>query len=154
MVRLADLPDYEAAHLVEKDCPEMTPAAWTSPSPAANRRVALITTAGIHCRDEAAFELADATYRVIPRGTDAADIVMSHASVNFDRTGFEEDLNVIFPLERFEEMARTGLVGAVADFHYSFMGAGLLPHQYEETSRSLATLMKREGVNTAFLTPV
>ena len=91
---------------------------------------------------------------MIPAETDPDGIVMSHTSVNFDRTGFQDDLNVVFPLERFRELAERGDIGSVADYHYSFMGAGLAPDQYEATARQLAGLMKREGVNTAFLTPV
>ncbi len=48
---------------------------------------------------------------------------MSHISVNFDRTGFQEDLNVAFPLERLRELHKDGVVGSIADLHYSFMGA-------------------------------
>ena len=45
---------------------------------------------------------------------------MSHISVNFDRSGFQQDLNVVFPVERLREMAADGEIGSVAD---SFMGA-------------------------------
>jgi D-proline reductase (dithiol) PrdB len=36
-------------------------------------------------------------YRVISGDGSASDLVMSHVSVNFDRTGFQQDLNVVFP---------------------------------------------------------
>jgi D-proline reductase (dithiol) PrdB len=113
-----------------------------------------VTTAGVHLRGEENFFLSDATYRVIPAGASPGDVVMSHASVNFDRTGFQEDLNVVLPLTRFEELASTGAIASVANFHYSFMGAGLEPAAYESTACQLAGLMKRDGVNTVFLTPV
>jgi D-proline reductase (dithiol) PrdB len=46
---------------------------------------------------------------------------MSHVSVNFDRTGFQQDLKVIFPLDRLRELAVEGSIGSVAAFHYSFL---------------------------------
>jgi D-proline reductase (dithiol) PrdB len=33
--------------------------------------------------------------------------VISHISINFDRTGFEEDWNVVFPLDRLNELPPT-----------------------------------------------
>jgi D-proline reductase (dithiol) PrdB len=48
---------------------------------------------------------------------------MSQISVNFDRSGFHKDLNVVFPVERLKEMAADGEIGSVSDFGYSFMGA-------------------------------
>ena len=60
-------------------------------------RVALLTTAGLHFRDDPTFAFADATFRPIDNEEDADNLVMSHSSVNFDRTGFAEDVNVVFP---------------------------------------------------------
>jgi D-proline reductase (dithiol) PrdB len=48
---------------------------------------------------------------------------MSHISVNFDRTGFHQDLNVVFPINRLGELVADGTVGSMASVHYSFMGA-------------------------------
>lgn len=47
---------------------------------------------------------------------------MSHISVNFDRTGYQQDLNVVFPIELLIELATENVIGSVADYHYSFMG--------------------------------
>ena len=52
---------------------------------------------------------------------------MSHTSVNFDRAGFAEDVNVVFPIDRFRELEASGTIGSMADVHYSFMGAYLEP---------------------------
>ena len=66
MVRLADLPEYEREHLLAKNMPPLGPPAWNAPSkPVSEMRIALITTAGLHYRDDAAFEFADATFRPI-----------------------------------------------------------------------------------------
>ena len=106
MVRLSDLPEHERAHLLSKNLGPLGPPAWVAPGkPLADRRVALVTTAGLHRREDSAFALTDASYRVLPGELAASDLVMSHSSVNFDRSGFAEDVNLVFPIDRFRELA-------------------------------------------------
>ena len=155
MVRLSDLPDYEREHLLDKNLGPLGPPAWVPPgTPLRERRVALVTTAGLHRRSDPAFDLMDASYRVLPGDLGASDLVMSHSSVNFDRSGFAEDVNLVFPIDRFRELADEGAIGGLASNHFSFMGAGLLPAAYETSARDLARILHRDGVDTAFLTPV
>ena len=47
---------------------------------------------------------------------------MSHSSVYFDKVGFAEDVNIVFPLDRFKQLQVAGIIGNVASIHYSFMG--------------------------------
>jgi len=78
---------------------------------------------------------------------------MSHASVDYDRTAWQQDLNAIIPLDRLDEMAKGGEFGSVAEEHYSFMGAGD-PMGMEKSAREVIGCMKEDGVNTVFLIPV
>jgi D-proline reductase (dithiol) PrdB len=155
MVRLADLPEYEREHLLFKNDPPLGPMPWVANSkPLAEKRIALITTAGLHFRDAPAFDFADATFRAISVDERADDLVMSHSSANFDRSGFQEDVNLVFPIDRFRELVGDGTIGSLADVHYSFMGAGLSPQAYEQSVNSLAGLLKRDRVDAVFLIPV
>ena len=45
-------------------------------------------------------------------------------------------------------------VGAVADFHYSFMGAISPVTRYEPKARELAGLLKQDQVDAVLLSPV
>ena len=155
MVRLADLPSWEAEHLLAKnnDAPRFEHTAWVAPAPLATRRVAIITTAGLHRRGERPFALGSADYRVIPGDAAAADLVMSHISVNYDRSGFQEDLNVVFPIDRLRELAAQGAIGSVADFNYAFMGA-TQAKLLEPKARELAGLLKKDRVDAVLLSPV
>lgn len=155
MVRLTDLSEYEREHLLIKDVGPIGPDVWVQNSkPLNTKRIALITTAGLHYRDNEAFQFSDATFRPIPNGEDAGNLVMSHSSANFDRSGFQEDVNLVFPLDRFKELVADNTIGSLATIHYSFMGAGLLPEVYEKTVRSLAALLKQDDVDAVFITPV
>ena len=155
MVRLSDLPAYERRHLLAKNSPPLGPPVFTVPAkPLSDMRFALITTAGLHYRDQPAFELADATFRPIAGQESAADLVMSHSSVNYDKTGFIEDVNVVFPLDRFQQLVRENRIGSLAEVHFSFMGAGLAPSAYESNAAQVAGLLKQDKVDAVFLTPV
>ena len=157
MVRLADLPDFERAHMLDKlkGLEDFNARPWVKPPPLKHCRIAIVSTAGLQVRGDRPFgPSATATdYRVIPGDTLAADLVMSHQSVNFDRTGFQEDHNVALPLDRLNELARDGVIGAVADFHYSFMGAAPI-RKIEPKARELAGLLKKDRVDAVLLSPV
>ena len=155
MVRLADLPEYERQHLLDKNMPPLGPPVWARVQASlSSLRIALITTAGLHLRADRSFDFADATFRPISREENPDNLIISHSSVNFDRTGFAEDVNLVFPIARFEELVANGKVGSVADIHYSFMGAGLLPKSYESSASQVAGLLKQDRVDAVFLTPV
>jgi D-proline reductase (dithiol) PrdB len=158
MARLKDLPEWEREHLLHlrNEAPRFDGTPWKDGPPLRQRRVALISTAGLHRRGDRPFTGgAGATeYRVIPADATAADLVMSHISVNFDRSGFRQDLNVVLPLDRLRELAAEGAIGSVADFHYSFMGAPWPSTRFEPKARELAGLLARDRVDAAVLIPV
>jgi D-proline reductase (dithiol) PrdB len=78
---------------------------------------------------------------------------MTHISTNFDRTGFQRDWNVVFPLDRLRELAAEGIIGSLADYHYSFMGAAD-PLRMATHAQNLAQLLQGDRVNAALLIPV
>jgi len=155
MARLSDLPEWECEHHLEKirDLPDFGPTPWVAGPPLARRRVAIITTAGLQVRGDRTFSAGAADYRVIPAATSPGDVVMSHTSVNYDRTGFQEDVNVVFPLDRLREAQREGRIGSVADYHYSFMGAASIAAM-EQKATELVGLLRKDRVDAVLLSPV
>ena len=153
MTRLSDIPESLAQHLVEIECPRYDKDPWVTGPPLAQRRVAIISTAGLQKRGDRPFDLGANDYRIIEGDLPSADLVMSHISTNFDRTGFQQDINVVFPIDRLRELVAEGAIGSVAAFHYSFMGA-TAPEAFEGTVKGLAPLLKRDGVDAVLLAPV
>jgi D-proline reductase (dithiol) PrdB len=157
MVRLADLPEWERRHMLDKlkGLSGFEGRPWVAGPPLARRRVAIVTTSGIHRRQDRPFAAGAAAseYRIIPGSARADELVMSHLSINFDRTGFQQDINVVFPIDRLRELARDGTVGSVADYHYAFMGAAPI-RSLEPQARKMAALLRRDNVDAALLTPV
>ncbi len=153
MARLDRMPECERNHLLAVACPTYETQPWVTGPPLSERRLAFISTAGLHRRNDRPFTPGAADYRVIPTDTSPGDLVMSHISTNFDRTGFQRDLNVVFPLDRLRELAAQGRIGSLASCHYSFMGAAT-PEQLAAPARELAGIMKGEGVDAVLLAPV
>ncbi len=153
MTRLSNLPSAQAKRLAELDCPDFATRPFVSGPALSRRRVAIVSSAGLVVRGEEPFRGRDPDYRAIPGTTAPENLLMSHISINFDRTGFQEDWNVVFPLDRLDELAAAGTIGSVARTHYSFMGA-TDPVQMEPHARELAGRLKQDGVDTVILSPV
>lgn len=153
MTRLSSYSEEERSHLLGLPCPKFDSTPFTAPPPLEQMKIALVSTAGLHRRDDRPFGLGEADYRLIPSDTPAQDLVMSHVSTNFDRTGFQMDINMVFPLDRLNELVDQGFIGGVAEYHYSFMGA-TEPEKMEDAVRNLAKIMRKDGVNAVLLVPV
>ena len=154
MARLDRMSPRLQEHFLNMPCPAFDTTTLVAGPPLTQRPVALISTAGLHRRDDRPFAPGSLDYRRIPADTPPEDLVMSHVSTNFDRTGFQQDWNVVFPLDRLREMAASGVIGSIARVHYSFMGAIGDVLAIERPVRELATAMQADGVDAALLVPV
>lgn len=116
--------------------------------------VAIVTTAGFLQSGDESWQPRDPNYRVIEAG--AEGLRLGHLSPNFDRSGVVADLNVVFPLDRLNEMAEEGVIGKVAPRHITFMGAqdGNMNTIRMDTAPAVAKLLKEDGVDVVLLTPV
>ncbi len=99
-------------------------------TPITDATIALLTSAGLYLADtQEPFDLererrdphwGDPTYRVIPKTARAGDLAAAHLHIN--TRDLVDDPDVALPLATFAELERDGVIGAVADHHYSFMG--------------------------------
>ncbi len=154
MVRLEDVSEEERKILMSLPCPSFETSPWVGGPPLNQRRLAIITTAGLHTRDDRPFQIdPNDYYRVIPGDVQPNDLVMSHLAASFDRSGFQRDWNVVFPLDRLREMEKEGIIGSLADFHYSVSTAHQ-PEEFEVCSAEIAGLLKKDKVDAALLLPV
>ena len=153
MTRLTDLPPDQAKRLAEAECPEFKTRPWVTGPALSQRRVAIVSSAGLVLRDGEPFRGRDPHYHAIPATTRPEDLLCSHISINFDRTGLQEDWNVAFPVDRLRELVAEGTIGSMADTHYSFMGA-TDPMQMEPYARELAGRLKQDNVDSVLLAPV
>jgi D-proline reductase (dithiol) PrdB len=135
-------------------CPEFPDPAWVVPKPLSRSTVAIVTSAALHTPDDDRFGPADTGFRFIDRAR--RDLVLGHWSGNFDRTGVAIDLNVVFPIDRLEELAAQGVIGAVAPRHVAF--AGNQPDDVAtvrlDTGPAAAAELRADGVDVVIFTPV
>jgi D-proline reductase (dithiol) PrdB len=153
MVRLSDLPEDYADGLRKLPMPVFETAPWVPGPRLRDARVAIVTTAGLHRASDAKFAGGSGDYRLLPADIDYAELVMSHVSGNFDRTGFQQDVGTVLPLEHLKQMQTEGEIGSVARWHYSFMGA-TDPTRMVESARHVTRLQREDGVNAVVLVPV
>lgn len=153
LVRLTDLPEAMRDLVMSCEVPTHTDTPWTEGPMMAEQRVALISTAGLQRAGDRPFDFESDDYRIIPGDVDPGSIQMSHISSDFDRSGFQQDFNVVMPIQRLQEMAADGEIASVGEYHYSFMGASH-PDDMADRARQLAGLLKADGVNTIILAPV
>ena len=134
--------------------PEFDVTSFSQPVSLSRAKIAIVTTAALHRLDRDGFELgdSDAHFETLPRN--ARDLAIGHHSVNFDRGGFAADINVVYPIDRLEELVADGVIGGVADNHYAF--AGNQPATVSEirldSGPNCARQMLTEGVNVVLLT--
>ncbi len=154
--------DYEAGKILEvvKRYPlvisEDVP--WTSYTGTPSRQtVALITSGGLYLKNsQPAFNTVsihgDPSFREIPRTVRQQELGIAHA--HYDHSMAEQDINVIFPLERLIELETEGVIGRVADKHYSFSYVNDVLTLLTEYIPQLLHKLKQAGVDILLLVPV
>ncbi len=136
---------------------------WTPlAKPLSESRLAMVSSAAVALEDDEPFDAdgerrdpwwGDPSYRRIPAGARAADIKVWH--LHIDVRPAEQDLDCVLPLARAADLAAGGVLGSVADTHYSFMGYLLRPETFLETSvPEMIAGMQAEEVDVVLLVPV
>jgi D-proline reductase (dithiol) PrdB len=151
---------YYKLSRVEKELP----IPWTPLARPVNQsRFGLVTSGGLyHKGQEEPFDLegerrnppwGDPSFRTLPTDMDVSEIGVSHFHIN---TGdVIDDMNILLPVQRFQEFSAEGRVGSLAPHAYSFMGYQGFPADLsgwkEVYGPQVAEKMRREGVDCVFL---
>ncbi|MBO8171635.1 MAG: hypothetical protein H0Z33_07085 [Bacillaceae bacterium] len=121
--------------------------------------IGIVSTAGAHLKDQEPFSedqtTGDMTYRVIPGDVNSADFKVTHAAPKeeYDTREPEKDINTIFPIDRLRELKEQGVIGGIADNHFSMMGFAMrLKRLMEETIPEVAKKVVRSKADGIILT--
>lgn len=103
--------------------------------------VAIVTAAGVHQKDQEAFNIADdlgdLTYRLMSEDVDSANLMVTHH--HYDHADADMDINTVFPIDRLRELKEEGFIGAIARKHIGYMGYTMkLKEMYERTAVQIA----------------
>jgi len=135
--------------------------------PLAECRIMLISSAGFakeddvpHGPGETPVEQAMAwrdyfeshpTYRTIPKDYPRDKIKIQHPS--YDQTAVRRDINVLYPLDRFQELEDEGVIGELAPVNLSYMGLTSNRRVEQELVPSLVAEIRKQEIDAAFLVP-
>ncbi len=142
------------------------PIPWTPLSlPVYECKFSLITSGGIYLKaSQPPFDIekekvnptwGDPTFRTIPTSVQPGVIGVSH--LHFNHKDILEDINILLPVQRFQELEAEAAIGRLADNVYSFMGYQGYPPDpgawREVYGPQVAKKLKAEQVDCIFLTP-
>ncbi len=153
MARIEDIPEPTRTAVQTAPCPSFETRPWVNGPPLAQRRVAIVSSAALFRKGEAPFHFGSTESRRLSADLPAGDILLSHVSINFDRSGFQRDINVAYPIDRLRELAREGVIGGVAETHYSILGS-TEPVGMEDTAEQIAGQLRQEHIDAVLLSPV
>ena len=116
-------------------------------------RVALLTSAALRLAGQEPFiPRDDLSYRRVPSDPAAGAVIIDHHSGI--GTVPKQDPEIVFPRTALAALAEDGIIGALAPFHYSFMGGVRAHEQIEnELAPALAAELTQAHVDLALLVP-
>lgn len=149
-IRSHILPDFDWVHYATSSL--INPLR----QPIRQAQVAMVTTCGVHRREDQPFNLksktGDATYREIPNDVSFGTLRLSHVGYNTHKVG--ADINCVFPLERLRELHVEGMIGSLNHRHFSFMGyIPVVEQLLGESGPGVAHKLLADGVDLVLLAP-
>jgi hypothetical protein len=141
------------------------PIPWTPLArPLNEARFSLVTSGGLyHKEHEPPFDLdgerreptwGDPSYRTLPAGMDPGQVGVSHLHLN--PVDIEADMNILLPIQRFQELVDAGRIGGLAGQAYSFMGYQGYPADQRPWKKTygpeVAQKLLAEGADNVLLT--
>lgn len=116
-------------------------------------KIALLSSAALRLDNQEPFiPREDSSYRLVPSDPGAGAIVIDHHS-GIGRVP-KQDPEIVFPRTALAALAASRTIGALAPFHFSFMG-GLRDHAKieNELAPAIADDLKQAQVELALLVP-
>jgi D-proline reductase (dithiol) PrdB len=153
MARLEDIPEPTRTAVANLPCPSFDTSPFVTGPALPRRRVAIVSSAALIRRGDKPFPFGSGEYRAVPSDWGNNEILISHVSINFDRAGFQRDINVVYPIDRLRELAAEGVIGSVAGTHYTVMGS-TDPAAMVEAADGIAAALLADGCDAVVLTPV
>jgi len=120
--------------------------------------VSIVTTSGVHHRDQVPYDMhdknGDPSFRIIDGRRPLSDLMITHDY--YDHTDADKDINIVFPVERLQELVEERIIGKLALRHFAFMGhidGPQIPRLISKSAPEVARLLRDDGVDVVLLTP-
>jgi D-proline reductase (dithiol) PrdB len=124
--------------------------------PISQARLTFVSSAGIQPKDTMPFDVVhpvgDFSFRRVPSASRVSDLEIHQ--IKYPTTGAAKDLNVIFPLERLQELTAEGRIGELSPNFFSFIGYQMDPERFEWTlAQDIADAVVADRAEAALLCP-
>ncbi len=124
--------------------------------PLAECRLAFVSTAGVQPRQSLPFDTAhpigDYSFRRVPSTARPWELTIHQ--IKYPTFGAHKDLNVIFPIERLQELAAEGVIGGLTEHFFSFIGYNMDPVRVEkDLAEQIAVAVAGEHADIVLLCP-
>jgi D-proline reductase (dithiol) PrdB len=135
---------------------EYVPLARSS-KPLNKARVALISSCGVHMKSDRRMDvchpLGDFTFRRVSSAAQHADLIIHQLKYPHDDADL--DINVVFPIERLQELAAEEVIGGLTENFFSFIGYNMDPERFEHTvaANIARAVSEEEQADIALLAP-
>jgi D-proline reductase (dithiol) PrdB len=153
MARIEDIPQPTRHAVLNVPCPAFGTTPFVAGPPLAQRRIAILSSAALIKRGDKPFPFGSGDARFVAANTSAGDLLISHVSINFDRAGWQRDINVVYPIDRLRDLVALKEIGGVADTHYTVMGS-TDPAAMDEAVDQIAGQLRQERIDSVLLSPV
>jgi D-proline reductase (dithiol) PrdB len=153
MARLEDIPEASRNGIIGAELPVIEGEPFVAGPPLSERKIAILSTAALFPRSGEPLLHNSGDYLELPASLPNSEILMSHVSINYDRSGWQRDINVAYPIDRMKELADEGVIGSVSDVNFTVMGA-TDPRKMMESVDSIAARVKRDQIDSVFLCPI
>jgi len=119
-------------------------------------RLTFVSSAGVQPKGSMPFDVVhpvgDYSFRRVPSSSAPADLEIHQ--LKYPTAGAHRDLNVIFPIERLQELAAEGVIGGLTPNFFSFIGYNMDPERLERTlAEEIAAAVVADGAEAALLSP-
>ncbi len=124
--------------------------------PLSKSRLAFVSTAGVQTRATMPFDtvhpVGDYSFRRVPSNSTPSDLEIHQ--IKYPTVGANRDLNVIFPIERLQELVDEGFIGGLTENFYSFIGYNMDAERLERTlAEDIADAVDIEKPDVVLLAP-
>ncbi len=124
--------------------------------PLSECRVTFISTSGVQPRGSLPFDtvhpVGDYSFRRVPSAARVNELEIHQ--LKYPTAGANRDINVIFPIERLQELAADGVFGGLTENFFTFIGYNMDPERLERTlAEDIAAAVSDEGADIALAAP-
>ena len=124
--------------------------------PLSESRLTFVSTAGVQPKNSLPFDtvhpIGDYTFRRVPSDSKPTDLEIHQ--LKYPTLGVKRDLNVIFPIERLQELAKEKVIGGLTTNFFSFIGYNMDAERLEQTlAEDIADAVEAEKPDAALLAP-